>query len=77
VTKNITLSVDAAVVKEIRRMSVEQDTTVNDLVRRYLEELESEKKNRLKVRRDLLKFLSAMKTKVGRIHWKREQLHAR
>ena len=34
-TRNITLSVEDSVLKEVRRIAVEQDTTVNGLVRRY------------------------------------------
>jgi hypothetical protein len=77
VTKNITLSVEESVLKEARRIAVEQDTTVNGLVRRYLEELGGEKRKRAKARRDLLKLLPKMKAKVGRITWSREDLHAR
>jgi len=77
VTKNITLSVDEAVLKEARRIAVEQDTTVNGLVRRYLEELAGEKRKRARARRDLLKLLPQMKARVGRINWSREELHAR
>lgn len=76
-TKNITLSVEESVLKEARRIAVEQDTTVNGLVRRYLEELGGEKRKRAKARRDLLKLLPKMKAKVGRITWSREDLHAR
>ena len=76
-TKNITLSVDEAVLKEARRIAVEQDTTVNGLVRRYLEELAGEKRKRARARRDLLKLLPQMKARVGRINWSREELHAR
>lgn len=76
-TRNITLSVEDSVLKEVRRIAVEQDTTVNGLVRRYLHELAGEKKKREKARRDLLKLLPKMKARVGRIHWTREELHAR
>lgn len=63
--------------KEVRRIAVEQDTTVNGLVRRYLHELAGEKKKRSRVRRDLLRLLPKMQAKVGRIRWRREELHAR
>jgi len=76
-TKNITLSVDASVLKEIRRIAVERETTVNGLVRDYLQGLAGEKKKRAKARRDLLKLLPKMKARVGHIHWTREELHAR
>ena len=56
---------------------MEQDTTVNGLVRRYLHELAGEKRKRAKTRRDLLKLLPKMRGRVGRVHWTREELHAR
>jgi hypothetical protein len=76
-TRNITLSVEDSVLKEVRRIAVEQDTTVNGLVRRYFHELAGQEKTRAKARRALLKLLPKMKAKVGRINWKREELHAR
>jgi len=76
-TRNITLSVEDSILKEVRRIAVEQDTTVNGLVRRYLHELAGEKNKREKARRDLLKLLPKMKARVGRSHWTREELHAR
>ena len=76
-TRNITLSVEDSVLKEVRRIAVEQDTTVNGLVRGYLHELAGEKKKREKARRDLLKLLPKMKARVGGIRWTREELHAR
>ena len=76
-TRNITLSVEDSVLKEVRRIAVEQDTTVNGLVRRYLQELAGQEKSRAKARRDLFKLLPKMTAKVGRIDWRREELHAR
>ncbi len=62
--------------KEVRRIAVEQDTTINGLVRRYLCELAGEKKKRANARRSLLKSLPKMRARVGRIDWTREDLHA-
>lgn len=76
-TKNITLSVQQSILKAVRRIAAERDTTVNGLVRKYLEELADEKKKRARARRNLLKILPSMKGKVGRIRWTREELHAR
>ena len=36
---NVTLSLDDKLVKEVRRIAVEQDTTLSGLVRAYLEQL--------------------------------------
>jgi hypothetical protein len=76
-TRNITLSIEDSILKEVRRIAVEQETTVNGLVRRYLHELVGEKKKRAKARRHLLKLLPKMKARVGRVDWTREELHAR
>jgi hypothetical protein len=76
-TRNITLSVEDSVLKEVRRIAVEQDTTVNGLVRRYLQELAGQEKARAKARRDLFELVPKMKAKVGRINWTRGELHAR
>lgn len=77
VTRNITLSVEDSVLKEVRRIAVEKETTVNGLVRSYLQELAGEKRKRARARRELLKLLPKMRAGVGRIHWTREELHAR
>jgi hypothetical protein len=76
-TRNITLSVDESILKEVRRIAVERDTTINGLVRGYLQALAGEKRKRARARRDLLRLLPSMKARVGRIHWTREELHAR
>ena len=38
-TMNVTLSLDDRVVKEVRKIAVERDTTLTGLVREYLEKL--------------------------------------
>ncbi len=42
--KNITLSVPEVMLKAVRRMASEEETTVNGLVRRYFEKLLAEKR---------------------------------
>jgi hypothetical protein len=77
VTKNITLSVQQSVLKSVRRIAAERDTTVNGLVRKYLEELAGQAKQRASARRELVKFIPTIRTKIGSIRWSREELHAR
>jgi hypothetical protein len=77
VTKNITLSVQQSVLKSVRRIAAERDTTVNGLVREYFEELAGQAKHRAQARRDLLKFIPKVRTRIGSIRWSREELHAR
>ena len=76
-TKNITLSVHYSVLKSVRRIAAERDTTVNGLVRKYLEDLAGQSKQRASARRELVKFIPKIRTKIGSIRWSREKLHAR
>ena len=76
-TKNITLSVDESVLKNVRKIAAERETTVNGLVRDFLENLAGENRKREKARKDLLKLIPSIKTRVGEIRWTREELHAR
>ncbi len=75
--KNITLSLNESTLKEVRRIAVENDTSVNGLVRSYLESLAQEKQRKMKARRELLRMIQKMDAGVGPITWKRNDLHAR
>lgn len=50
---NITLTLDDGLVKEVRKIAVEQDTTLTGLVRAYLEELAAEDAHSGRRRREL------------------------
>jgi hypothetical protein len=80
-TKNITLAVDEATLKEVRRIALERDTTVNALVRDYFESLAKEKSARANTRRKLRKFFAKLDASadvsVGPITWTRDDLHER
>ena len=77
-TKNITLAVDEATLKEVRRIALERDTTVNALVRDYFESLAKEKSAAANTRRKLRKFfakLDASETRVGPVNWNRDAIY--
>jgi hypothetical protein len=77
---NVTLSLDDKLVKEVRRIAVEQDTTLTGLVRAYLEQLAQEHAASGRRRRDresLERSFSQFQFRVGKRTWKREDLHAR
>ena len=63
--------------KNFRKIAAERITTVNGLVRDFLENLAGENRKREKVPKDLLKLTPSIKTRVGKIRWTREELHAR
>ncbi len=77
---NITLSVDDDLVKEVRKIAVERDTTLTGLVRAYLQELASEhaKSGRKRREREALeRSFEQLQIRVGKKTWKREDLYAR
>ena len=80
VCMNITLSLDDKLVKEVRKIAVERDTTLTGLVRDYLEKLAMEDAALGRKRREretLERSFAQFRIKVGKRNWKREDLHER
>jgi hypothetical protein len=72
---NLTLAIDDHVLKAARKIAAEQDTTVNQLVREYLERLISDR--RKIAREKLIELMNSGGFEVGPITWTREDLHER
>jgi uncharacterized coiled-coil DUF342 family protein len=75
--KNITLSVPEATLREVRKIAAERETTVNALVREYLEQLASHRARRDELRKRLTKFAKKSKAVVGPVTWSRDDVHER
>jgi Family of unknown function (DUF6364) len=77
---NVTLSLDDDLVKKVRKLAIEQDTTLTGLVRNYLENLaaQSDASGRGRREREALeRSFDRFQYKVGRRTWTRSDLHAR
>jgi len=81
VDMNVTLSLDEKLVKEVRKIAVEQDTTLTGLVRAYLEQVAAEHGSERK-RRDLEllnqtfdRFQAGLH--YGKRNWRRADLYHR
>jgi hypothetical protein len=77
---NITLSLDEKLVKDVRKIAVERDTTLTGLVRAYLEELARENASSGRKRREreaLERSFDRFQFQFGKKTWSREDLHAR
>ena len=75
---NLTLSIDPELLKKARKIAIDKDTTVNAMVRKFLEELvgkESEEEHDVVTR--LRALYERTEVPVGRISWSREELHER
>jgi hypothetical protein len=77
---NITLSLDEKLVKDVRKIAVERDTTLTGLVRDYLENLAVEYASSGRKRREreaLERTFAEFQFQIGRKTWKREDLYVR
>ena len=77
---NITLSIDDDLVKEVRKIAVERDTTLTGLVRAYLKDLAAEHERTGRKRREretLERSFRQFQFRIGRKTWTREELHER
>ena len=77
---NITLSLDDELVKKVRKIAVERDTTLTGIVRDYLENLAVEDAasgRRRREREALERSFKCFQFKVGKRNWKRADLYAR
>jgi hypothetical protein len=77
---NITLSLDTALVKKLRKIAVERDTTLTGMVRDYLERVAAEETaggRRRREREALERSFQQFQFKLGKRTWKRQDLYDR
>jgi hypothetical protein len=77
---NITLTLDEQLVKEVRKIAADRDTTLTGLVRAHLEQLAAENAKSGRKRRELEaleRSFELVKVSLGKRNWKREDLHER
>ena len=77
---NITLTLDNKLVKEVRKIAADRDTTLTGLVREHLEQLAAENAKSGRKRRELEaleRSFELVKVPLGKRTWRREDLHER
>lgn len=76
---NVTLSLDDDLVKKVRKIAVDRDTTLTGLIRQYLEEVAAENSalGRKRREREALEGSFQRLHQDRETHWTREALHAR
>lgn len=75
--RNITLAVEEDVLAAVRRVAAERNSTVNALVREYLQNLASQDNRARRVRARLRELSNKSTGRLGRITWSRDDLHER
>lgn len=79
---NVTLSLEDDLVKKVRKIAVDRDTTLTGMIREYLEKVASEdaateaERKRQAIEK-LEESFERYQLNVGPITWKREDLHER
>lgn len=75
--KNLTLSIDKEVLKEARKQALERGTSVNQMVREYLQEISGMEEQKKQAMSHLKKMWKESEGEIGEITWTREELHDR
>jgi len=74
---NLTLRVDERTLDEARRIAAQEATSVNSLIRTYLEDLVQRKSQAAQAREELRSLFARSTAQSGITNWSREDLHER
>jgi metal-responsive CopG/Arc/MetJ family transcriptional regulator len=77
---NITLTLDEKLVKEVRKIAADRDTTLTGLVRAYLEQIAEENARSGRKKRELEaleRSFERFQFELGKKTWRREDLYDR
>jgi hypothetical protein len=76
-TRNITLSVEDTILDAVKVVAAERRTSVNAMVRAYLEQVARSRSAKDEAREALLRLAREPEGDMGRQAWKREALYDR
>jgi predicted transcriptional regulator len=75
--KNVTLALDDLVVREARKIASQRSTSLNAMIREFLEELVEQESQARTARARILEPCRAPRAEVGERTWTRDELHDR
>ena len=75
--KNVTIALDEAMVREARRIAAERATSLNALIREFLERLTLRESQPRTARVRIAQLCRDAKAEVGERTWSRDELHDR
>jgi hypothetical protein len=75
--KNVTIAVGEATLREARKIAAERSTSLNALIRGFLEELTEREAHAGRARRRIEKLCRQSTAEVGDRGWTRDELHER
>ena len=75
---NITMTIDDEIIKKVKKIAVEKDTTLTGLVRDYLIQIARREDQRTEeIISELAEVMNKNNLAVGEITWSRDELHER
>ena len=75
--KNVTLALDEGTLRDARRIAAERSTSLNALIRDFLDRLTKAESHTLRARRRIAALSRQSKAELGKRTWSRADLHAR
>lgn len=76
-SRNLTLTIDEDLLLAARKLALDRNTSVNAMVREYLEDITTQAQRRADARATLEKFFEERQGRVGEITWTRDDLYDR
>lgn len=75
--KNVTLSLDEVTLREARRIAANRSTSVNAMIREFLDQLTARESHAQAARKRIVKLSRQSRAARGKSVWSRDDLHAR
>ena len=75
--KNVTIALDESLLREARRIAADRSTTLNGMIREFLEELVRHESRAVKARRRIVELCRETQAEVGPRRRSRDELHER
>jgi hypothetical protein len=75
--KNVTIAIDEATLRDARRIAAERSTSLNALIRDFLERLTQREAHARRARRRIEELCRESTAEVGERGWTRDELHER
>jgi hypothetical protein len=73
--KNVTIALDESLLREARRIAAERSTTLNAMIREYLQELAERESQAAQARLRIVELCRETRAEVGPRTWTRDELH--
>ena len=75
--KNVTIALDETLLREVRRVAADRSTTLNAMIREFLQEVAERESRAGKARHRIAELCRDSQAEVGSRAWTRDELHER